>query len=346
MEKNSVQVTHSFEEERPLAVLIDFSNLMYRNYHALRAQEEGAIRSAKSKAQAENTPYVEPKPRFSAPDGTPTGALLLSLNKIDTVIRKLKPSCVALVLEGGGKQERVKVFADYKANRKPADDGLKKQMELAQSICASLGIAILKAPAREADDVLVGAAARLSESGFNCVLCTSDKDMYQSIGPNVGILPIDFKEVVIEGSASCEKKFGVTPDKIVDYLSLVGDAVDGIPGVPQIGPVSAVKLLNEFGSVEQLIEKAKEGLLPPKSAVKILEHEAQLRMSKQLASALPLEHGWEQMWSVEKNMVHAQEILRQLNMNSFLKKISFYENLSVEVPQLVPSPVIKKECRM
>lgn len=259
------QLIHGFDKPQlPLILVVDFSNIMYRNYHALKAQKRS----------------------FNAPDGTPTGALMLSINKIEKALTDTGADHVLIVQEGGGKQARQTVFADYKSDRVSADEDLKTQMKLALEIFPMCGFSLLKEPQLEADDVMVGIAHAGEKFGYNTALMTSDKDMYQAIGPYSGILPVDFKDPKLIDTQGCISKFGVPPQQIVDYLSLLGDSVDQIPGVPSIGDKTAVKLLKEYNNLENILDLAQSGKLSEKLNTLFTRYQEQALMSKSLANAM------------------------------------------------------------
>ncbi len=209
-------------------VLIDGSSYLYRAFHAL--------------------------PPLTGPDGSPTGALFGVVNMLRTTL-KAKPDYAAFVLDAPGPTFRDDLYPDYKANRPPMPDDLRGQIEPMLAIVEALGMPILRIPGVEADDVIGTLALQAHEKNIDVEISTSDKDFAQLVRPGVALVNtmsnsrMDTDEKVIE-------KFGVRADQIVDYLSLMGDAVDNIPGVDKCGPKTAAKWLAEYDTLDQVIASA------------------------------------------------------------------------------------------
>ena len=215
---------------KPTLLLVDGSSYLYRAYHAMA--------------------------QLSAPDGAPTGALYGVLN----MLRRLRADYVhdycAVVFDAKGKNFRHEMFPDYKATRPPMPDDLRPQAEALPDLVRLMGWPVLVIPQVEADDVIGTLATMASEAGWNVVVSTGDKDMAQLVNERVTLVNTMSGETLdIEG---VKGKFGVRPDQIRDYLALMGDKVDNVPGVEKCGPKTAVKWLEAYGSLAGVMEHAAE----------------------------------------------------------------------------------------
>ncbi|HEZ5608716.1 TPA: DNA polymerase I [Neisseria meningitidis] len=215
---------------RPTLLLVDGSSYLYRAYHAMA--------------------------QLSAPDGAPTGAMYGVLN----MLRRLRADYVhdycAVVFDAKGKNFRHEMFPDYKATRPPMPDDLRPQAEALPDLVRLMGWPVLVIPQVEADDVIGTLAKMASEAGWNVVVSTGDKDMAQLVNEHVTLVNTMSGETLdIEG---VKEKFGVRPDQIRDYLALMGDKVDNVPGVEKCGPKTAVKWLEAYGSLAGVMEHAAE----------------------------------------------------------------------------------------
>jgi len=221
--------------DKPL-VLVDGSSYLYRAYHAL--------------------------PDLSTKDGHPTGALLGVLNMLYKLIDEYAPERMAVVFDAPGKTFRDDLYEDYKANRPPMPDALGAQIEPLLDAIRMIGVPVVSVPGIEADDVIGTLAKRAAEMGVSTVISTSDKDMAQLVDGRITLVdtmprpgrdasqPID--------AAAVKAKFGVGPELIIDYLALVGDTTDNIPGVKGVGAKTAAKWLEQYGSLDGLIAHADE----------------------------------------------------------------------------------------
>ena len=215
---------------KPTLLLVDGSSYLYRAYHAMA--------------------------QLTAPDGAPTGALYGVLN----MLRRLRADYVhdycAVVFDAKGKNFRHEMFPDYKATRPPMPDDLRPQAEALPDLVRLMGWPVLVIPQVEADDVIGTLAAMAGEAGWNVVVSTGDKDMAQLVNERVTLVNTMSGETLdIEG---VKEKFGVRPDQIRDYLALMGDKVDNVPGVEKCGPKTAVKWLEAYGSLAGVMEHAAE----------------------------------------------------------------------------------------
>ena len=215
---------------RPTLLLVDGSSYLYRAYHAMA--------------------------QLTAPDGAPTGALYGVLN----MLRRLRADYVhdycAVVFDAKGKNFRHEMFADYKATRPPMPDDLRPQAEALPDLVRLMGWPVLVVPQVEADDVIGTLAAQGGAAGWDVVISTGDKDMAQLVNERVTLVNTMSGETLdIDG---VKAKFGVRPNQIRDYLALMGDKVDNVPGVEKCGPKTAVKWLEAYETLSGVMEHAGE----------------------------------------------------------------------------------------
>ncbi len=209
-------------------VLVDGSSYLYRAFHAM--------------------------PSLSNSKGMPTGAAYGIMNMLRRLLADYDPSHLAVVFDAKGKTFRDDLYSEYKANRPPMPDEMRQQLDAIRSLVNALGIPLLEVPGVEADDVIGTLAKQGKNSGFDVTISTGDKDMAQLVNRSVTMVnTMDNSRLDPKG---VEGKFGVSPEQMVDYLTLVGDAVDNVPGVPKVGPKTAVKWLKEYGSLDDVIAHA------------------------------------------------------------------------------------------
>ena len=211
----------------PKLILIDGSSYLYRAFHAL--------------------------PPLSNARGEPTGALFGVVNMLRATL-KAKPDYLAFVSDAPGPTFRDALYDQYKANRPPMPDDLRAQVAPMLAIVAALGFPILRVDGVEADDVIGTLAVQARALGIEVEVSTSDKDMAQLVGPQVTL--VNTMTGTVMDDAGVMAKFGVRPDQIIDFLTLTGDAIDNIPGVPKCGPKTAAKWLAEFDSLDGVIANA------------------------------------------------------------------------------------------
>ncbi|CAX50944.1 DNA polymerase I (POL I) [Neisseria meningitidis 8013] len=216
---------------RPTLLLVDGSSYLYRAYHAMGQN-------------------------LSAPDGAPTGALYGVLNMLRRLRSEYPHDYCAVVFDAKGKNFRHQMFEEYKATRPPMPDDLRPQAEALPDLVRLTGWPVLVIGQVEADDVIGTLAKQGAEHGLRVIVSTGDKDMAQLVNERVTLVNTMSGETLdIEG---VKEKFGVRPDQIRDYLALMGDKVDNVPGVEKCGPKTAVKWLEAYGSLQGVIEHASE----------------------------------------------------------------------------------------
>ena len=211
-------------------LLVDGSSYLYRAFHALPD-----LRSAR---------------------GEPTGAIYGVLNMLRRLASDYKPDYLACVFDAKGKTFRDDWYAEYKANRPPMPEDLAQQIEPLHQAVVALGWPLLMIDGVEADDVIGTLARQAAQAGMRCVISTGDKDLTQLVDARVTLINTMNNERMDE--AGVEAKFGVPPRLMLDYLTLVGDSVDNVPGVDKVGPKTAVKWLARYGSLDEVIAHAEE----------------------------------------------------------------------------------------
>jgi DNA polymerase-1 len=214
----------------PTLCLIDGSSFLFRAFHAL--------------------------PPLTNAAGEPTGAMFGVVNMLRKLIAELKPERIAFVVDASGPTFRERLDPDYKAHRPPMPEDLRAQIEPLLAIVRAMGIPLLREAGVEADDVIGTLTRQARAEGLDVVIATSDKDLTQLVEP--GVLWWNTMSGEKLDPAGVEAKFGVPPAKIVDYLALMGDASDNIPGVEKCGPKTAAKWIAEYGSLQGVIENAQQ----------------------------------------------------------------------------------------
>lgn len=212
---------------KPL-ILVDGSSYLYRAFHAL--------------------------PELANSQGQQTGAVYGVINMLRRLIKDYQPEHMAVVFDARGKTFRDDLYAEYKANRPSMPEELSTQVEPLLDIIRAMGLPLLQVDGVEADDVIGTLAQQATAAGMDTVISTGDKDMAQLVNDRVTL--INTMSNTYTDRDGVIEKFGVPPERIIDYLALVGDSADNIPGVPKVGPKTAAKWLNEFGSMDAIIEQA------------------------------------------------------------------------------------------
>jgi DNA polymerase I len=238
---------------RPL-VLVDGSSYLYRAFHAL--------------------------PALSTAGGQPTGAVLGVVNMLYKLLDDYAPEAMAVVFDAPGRTFRDDLYAEYKANRPPMPDELRAQVSPLLEAIDAMGIALLRVDGVEADDVIGTLARAASAAGLATVISTGDKDLAQLVDERVTL--VNTMDGTKLDRAGVEQKFGVPPDRIIDYLALVGDSSDNIPGVPGVGPKTAAKWLQQFGDLDAV--KARAAEVTGKIGERLREALPMLDLSRQLAT--------------------------------------------------------------
>ncbi len=235
-------------------VMVDGSSYLYRAFHAL--------------------------PPLTTARGEPTGAVYGVINMLRSLLTEYAPEYMVVVFDARGKTFRDDLFAEYKANRPPMPDELAEQIEPLHALVRALGLPLLQVTGVEADDVIGTLARQASALGMDTVISTGDKDMAQLVDRHVTLVNTMSRSVL--DPEGVHGKFGVPPERIIDLLALMGDSSDNIPGVPKVGPKTAAKWLDAYGSLDEVIAHA--GEIKGKVGESLRDHLDILGLSRELAT--------------------------------------------------------------
>jgi DNA polymerase-1 len=235
-------------------ILVDGSSYLFRAFHAL--------------------------PPLTNSKQQDTGAVKGVINMIRSLMKNYEDSNIAIVFDAKGKTFRSKIYTEYKANRPPMPDELRSQIQPIHQIIEAMGLPLLIISDVEADDVIGTLSGQATEAGISTLISTGDKDLAQLVNDKVTLINTMTNELL--NNESVVAKFGVAPNRIIDYLALMGDKSDNIPGVPGVGPKTAVKWLLEYGSMEGVIENAEA--IGGKVGEKLRDNIDLLRLSYELAT--------------------------------------------------------------
>ncbi|MCU7795943.1 MAG: DNA polymerase I [Candidatus Thiodiazotropha sp. (ex Myrtea spinifera)] len=215
---------------KPPFILVDGSSYLFRAYHAL--------------------------PDLSNAQGEPTGAIVGVLNMLRRLLSDYQPENIVVIFDAPGGSFRNELYREYKANRPPMPEDLRVQIAPLHDIIRAMGLPLVMVEGVEADDVIGTLARQATEQGMDTLISTGDKDMAQLVNQHVSL--INTMSETFTDQAGVVEKFGVKPEQIIDYLALVGDSVDNIPGVPKCGPKTAAKWLQAYGDLDNLMAHADE----------------------------------------------------------------------------------------
>jgi DNA polymerase-1 len=242
------------KNKTPLLAIVDGSNYIYRAFYAI--------------------------PLLTNSKGFPTNAIYGFTNMLMKLLRDLEPDYIVVTFDLRGPTTRHGEFEDYKATRKPMPDDLIPQIPFIKDVVRGFSICILEKQGIEADDLIGTLAVQASKKGLRTAIISGDKDLMQMIDEQVTM--VDTMKDKTYDAAAVKEKFGVGPDKVVEILGLMGDTSDNIPGVPGIGPKTAQRLIEEYGTVETIIENA-ANLRNVKLRESFRQYAEQARLSRQLA---------------------------------------------------------------
>ncbi|HEX4647754.1 MAG TPA: DNA polymerase I [Steroidobacteraceae bacterium] len=238
----------------PDLVLVDGSSYVYRAFHAL--------------------------PPLSNSRGEPTGALLGVLNMLLKFLKDYRPRRIAVVFDAPGRTFRDELFTEYKAHRPAMPDELRAQIEPLMEIIRAQGLPLLRVPGVEADDVIGTLARRAAQAGQQVLISTGDKDMAQLVDGSITL--INTMNNAVLDREGVKTKFDVYPEQIIDYLALIGDSSDNIPGIDKVGPKTGAKLLQQYGGLDRLIDHVAE--IPGKVGENLRAGLETLELSRRLAT--------------------------------------------------------------
>ena len=285
-------------------ILVDGSSFLFRAYHAI--------------------------PPLTSPTGEPTNAILGVANMLRKMMADYRTEYFTVIFDAPGKTFRHELYSEYKAHRPPMPDDLRVQIEPLHDLVRAMGLPLIMESGVEADDV-IGALAKLGEKeGFQVIIATGDKDMAQLVNDNVSL------ENTMSNSrmdtTGVMDKFGVQPAQIIDYLALMGDAVDNIPGVPKVGPKTAAKWLNQYGSLDKIIACADE--IKGKVGENLRASLEQLPLSRELTTIkcdLPLTTGLSDLKKQRVDNDALKELLSGFGFSAWLKMLGGEEEPRAEV---------------
>jgi DNA polymerase-1 len=285
-------------------------------------------------------------PEMSSPAGLPTNALFGFTKDLLYLRNEVRPDYLVCVFDPPGPTFRDELYADYKAGRGPMPDDLQLQMPLIQQELAAMRIPVLAVPGFEADDVIATLAAKGAAKGLDVFICSSDKDCRQLLRDRIRVYNLRKRQVF--DRAALREDWGIAPEQVIDFQTLMGDAVDNVPGVPGIGEKTASKLLNEYGSLDRLIAAAtheadavavaaggkaakskvktpeKKTSLTPRLRANLLANLDTVQMSRRLVrleTEVPLPLEWDQWrlqeWDAERLVV----LFREWGFRSFAEQV-------------------------
>ena len=253
-------------QDKPHLYLIDGSGYIFRAYHAMAYGGKGRAPMSRS-------------------DGTPVGAVFGFSNMIMKLLQDLedtdRPTHLAIIFDAPGKTFRSNIYSDYKANRPPAPEDLKPQFPLIRDAVEAFGLPSIEMSGFEADDLIATYTRHAREKDWKVTIVSSDKDLMQLVDDQTDMF--DTMKNIRNSAEGVMNKFGVAPNRVIDVQALAGDSVDNVPGVPGIGVKTAAQLINEYGDLDSLLERAEE-IKQPKRRESLIEHAELARISRQLVT--------------------------------------------------------------
>jgi DNA polymerase-1 len=291
--------------ERRRLVLVDGSSYLYRAFNAL--------------------------PPLTSSRGEPTGAVLGVLNMLAKLLREEQPALAAVVMDAPGRTFRDEIFAEYKANRPPMPDELTAQVEPLIAAVRAQGVPLLRIEGVEADDVIGTLARRAEAEGIDTLISTGDKDMAQLVGAHITV--VDTMAGRTYDRAGVIAKFAVAPEQIVDYLALVGDSSDNIPGIPKVGAKTAAKWLQEHGTLDALMARAAD--IPGKVGESLRENLRNLELSRRLATincGLQLDVAPSELALAPPDLPALRALYERLELRSLLRQLPESEPAAPAAP--------------
>jgi DNA polymerase-1 len=278
----------------PDLVLVDGSSYVYRAFHAL--------------------------PPLSTSRGEPTGAVLGVLNMLLKFLKDYQPRRIAVVFDAPGRTFRDDLFAEYKAHRPSMPDDLRTQIEPLFTIIRAQGLPLLRVPGVEADDVIGTLARRAAQAGQKVLISTGDKDMAQLVDGSITLINTMTNTVL--DREGVKAKFDVYPEQIIDYLALVGDSSDNIPGIDKVGPKTGAKLLQLYGGVDGLVSHVSE--VPGKVGENLRAGLATLELSRRLATIrtdVELPVSLDELTPGQPNTASLRELYTRYELRALLRQL-------------------------
>jgi DNA polymerase-1 len=286
--------THSLVTPDKTLYLLDANSLIYQVFHAI--------------------------PAMTGPKGQPTNAVFGFTGDLLRLRRK-NPDYLVCVFDPPGKTFRDEVYPEYKAQRPPMPDDLAPQLPLIQRVLEAFRVPAVMVEGYEADDAIATIARQAEKEGFQVYICSSDKDVRQLLSDRIRILNLR-KDTVVDPAALLED-WGVRPEQVVDYLALVGDAVDNVPGVPGVGPKTAARLLQQYGNLDNLLAHVDE-IPQPKLRENLQRSGPALEVGRKLITLrtdVPLEMDWE-AWRLQPlDLPAVLEVFRQCGFHRYANEV-------------------------
>ncbi len=286
--------------------VIDSHSLIYQLYHAMAP--------------------------MSSPSGFPVSVVFGFLRDIADLRQRLQPTFMWCAFDMSEQTFRSNLYAEYKAHREPMPDELRLQIPLIRRGIEALGVGLIGVPGFEADDCLATLAQMIVQNGGQCILVTSDKDCRQLLNEHVTVYNIRKDEMF--GPAELMETWGIRPDQVVDFQSLVGDSVDNIPGVPLVGPKLAQQLLQQFDTLENVLANT-DKVSGQKRAENLRTYQAQALLSRELVRLrvdVPLELDWAQANFSRKNVPVLDELFKELGLRRLSERLLGQDPVLAETP--------------
>ena len=305
------------EKQDPI-ILVDGSSYLYRAYHAL--------------------------PPLTTSKNQPTGAIKGVISMIKKILIDHPESPLAVVFDAKGKTFRHDMYSEYKANRPPMPEDLVQQIEPIHQIITLMGIKLIMIPGVEADDVIGTLAEQARQKQLDTVISTGDKDMTQLVCKNVSVVNTMSGELLNESGVL--KKFGVEPKYITDYLALIGDKSDNVPGVEKVGPKTAVKWLDEFGDIDGIKSNAES--IGGKVGENLRASLETLDLAHQLVKIktdVELDLGIEDLKVGEPNSKELSKIYKELEFNAWLQEVPERQATSPKINKSYKCITTKKDLK-
>ena len=286
--------TSMTDENKKRLILVDGSSFLFRAYHAI--------------------------PPLTNEEGMPTNAIYGVANMLRKLMADHKTDYFTVVFDAPGPTFRNELYDEYKAHRPPMPEDLKVQIEPLHELIRAMGLPLIIEPDVEADDVIGVLAQQAASQCFDVIISTGDKDMAQLVTDKITLEnTMSNTRLDIDG---VQEKFGVQPEQIIDYLALMGDASDNIPGVPKVGPKTAAKWLKEYGTLDNLIENADK--IKGKIGENLRNHLETLPLAKQLTTIkcdLPLRYSLEDLKCRPVDKQALAKLLQKFGFSSWLKQL-------------------------
>jgi DNA polymerase-1 len=313
--------------EKPLLVLFDGNAIIHRAYHAFGP-----------------TKYRPGTPLTVSKTGEVVSAVYGFALMLLKVLSELKPTHIAIAFDKAGPTFRHEMFDQYKAQRPPAPDELINQFGRVRQVVDAFSIPVFEVDKYEADDVLGTLSKQASQKGVDTVIVTGDADTMQLVSPHVKVLYPKagraFSDTALFDKAMVKDKFGVGPERVADYKAMVGDASDNIPGIPGIGEKTAVKLIEQFGGVEDIYKHLDE-VTPPKLQEKLKQNESAAMQSKELATIVtetPVNLNLDECRVGKFDRQKAVDLFRELEFNSLLPKLPVSDSDTAPLTEITRAP--------